>query len=91
VEAAAGEVVEAEPELGFLDSVLDVGFRAVPRFELVCVALLVIGDEHVVVVGAVVEAELLAWATGSRRTTKRRARCQVFGCQLKPATSLPSR
>lgn len=35
VEDSAGEVVEAEPELGFFDSVLDVGFGAVPALELV--------------------------------------------------------
>src|SRR5437870_2990128 len=52
VEAAAGQVVEAEPELCFLDSVLDVRLRPVPGLELVRVALDVVGDEHVVVVAA---------------------------------------
>jgi hypothetical protein len=35
VEAAAGEVVEAEAELGLLDPVLDVGLVALPALELV--------------------------------------------------------
>ena len=35
VEAFAGQVVEAEPELGLLDLVFEVGLRAVPALELV--------------------------------------------------------
>src|SRR5439155_2844818 len=44
----------------FLDSVLDVRLRPVPGLELVRVALDVVGDEHVVVVAAAAERELLA-------------------------------
>ena len=50
MEAAAGEVVEAEAELCLLDPVLDVGLCAVPALELVGAALLVVRDQRPVVV-----------------------------------------
>src|SRR5439155_1641307 len=60
MEALAGEVVEAEPELGLLDLVLEVRLGAVPALELVGGAVLVVGDERPVVPLAVFDAELLA-------------------------------
>src|SRR4029078_11683128 len=50
---------EAEPELCFLNPVFDVRLRAMPTLELVRCAFVVVGDEHVVVVAAAVERELL--------------------------------
>src|SRR5439155_6287251 len=60
VEAAAGEVVEPEAELRFFDPVLDVRLRAMPRFEFVGRALLVIADERPVVPLLPFERELLS-------------------------------
>src|SRR3990170_7247427 len=60
VEAAAGKVVCAEPELRLLDPVLDVGLGPVPGLELVRRALEVVGDEHPVVPLSVLERQLLA-------------------------------
>src|SRR5207247_6053698 len=59
-EATEGEVVKAKAELRFLDPVLDVRLRPVPALEFVRRALVVVGDEDVVVVAAFVEAQLLA-------------------------------
>ncbi len=60
METAAGEIVEAEAELCLFDPVFDVRLRPMPAFELVGGAVVVVADEHVVVVVALVEAQLLA-------------------------------
>src|SRR6266540_2539758 len=63
-EQRAEQVVEAEPELRFLDLVFEVGLRAVPALELVGAAFTVVADEHPVVPLASFEAELLAGLDG---------------------------
>jgi len=60
VEAFAGEVVEAEAELGLFDLVFEFAFRAVPALERVGGAFLVVGDDRPVVPFAAFEGELLA-------------------------------